>query len=103
MENNTVILDFETWCEQFKPTGNPEEGSQSGFEIDGASRLFETYGSDICTIEKTLKTKGPGHVWTLVESDGDEIIMAGFARVNRLGYFITEVPWTNELTEVSIA
>ena len=26
----------------------------------------------------------------------------GFARVNRLGYFITEIPWTNENTEVSL-
>ena len=36
-------------------------------------------------------------VWTLVEADGQQYITPGFATVNRLGYFITEVQWTNEM------
>ena len=39
-------------------------------------------------------------VWTIVEGDsGDLYASAGYHLVNRLGYIITEVPWTTRLEE----
>ena len=36
------------------------------------------------------------HVWTYMEADdGSLIVLAGYHWVNRIGYFITELPWSD--------
>ncbi len=72
---------YDEWAEKYKPVGRHEE-----------SRMFETYGKDLETVLGTH----PRHVWTWMQGDMSDIICAGYHLVNRLGYFITEVPWTNE-------
>ena len=53
------------------------------------SHPLETYGADL---EKVL-TADTLTVWTEVENDGHICILSGFHFVNRLRYFITEVPY----------
>ena len=41
-------------------------------------------------------------IWTEIQGEGGEYIIAGAHFVNRIGYHITEIPWTDEYTEVPI-
>ena len=76
----TEYQGWDEWASKYKPTGN------EGFE------LLETYGTDLDTVQGT----DPRYVWTWSQGDYCDIITAGYHVVNRLGYYITEVPWTNE-------
>jgi hypothetical protein len=71
--------------DQFIEKYRPIENTEGDF-------LFETYGSDLARI----KTTKPDHVWTLVEVEGIGYLIPGIHYVNRFGYFITELPWTDE-------
>ena len=50
---------------------------------------LETYGADHATVMAT----DCNHVWAEVENDGHICILSGFHFVNRLRYFVTEVPY----------
>ena len=76
----TEYQGWDEWAEKYKPVG-PED-----------NQMFETYGADLQTVLGTH----PKYVWTWMQGDMSDIISAGYHLVNRLGYFITEVPWTNE-------
>ena len=52
--------------------------------------MFETFGEEVEYIRAYHDQK---KVWTLLEADGKQYISAGYHRVNRLGYFITEIAW----------
>lgn len=66
----------------------------SNASFDGC--LFETFGQEV----EFIKQQNTKQVWTLVEEDGEEAIIAGFHFVNRLGYFLTKEQWEHE-TEVT--
>ena len=55
--------------------------------------LFETYGVELNFVRSQPENK----VWTLLDSG---VIVSGMRTVDRLGYLVTEEPWTEE-TEVS--
>lgn len=78
--------------EQFdnlRPVKNPH--GDHGF--DGA--LFETFGAEL----NFVRNQPENRVWTLVDDDeGNPTIVSGFHLVNRIGYFVTEEPWTEECT-----
>jgi hypothetical protein len=54
--------------------------------------MFETYGEEV---EFVIK-QDPKHIWTWIQGDMSDLIVAGYHYVNRLGYYITELPWENE-------
>ena len=76
------LKDFDAFVEAYKPRQNDSEGWY----------LFETYGKDYEKVMKTHKRK----IWTLVDTDKDPLVVAGWHFVNRLGYFITQEPWDSE-------
>jgi len=79
---------FERWSNTYKPVLN-ETNPHASF--DGT--MFETYGPEL----EFVRSSQPDHVWTYVTGDNNEdIIVAGFHFVNRMGYFITEFPWKDE-------
>lgn len=51
---------------------------------------------DRAIIDAALATT-PDRLWTLVEVDGQRLVIDGFAYVNREGYFVTEKPCPPEL------
>lgn len=55
-------------------------------------RMFETYGEDLAELEKL----GPYHVWTYRDEDEDGYITNGWGAVNRICYYATKVPWTED-------
>jgi hypothetical protein len=61
--------------------------------------MFDTHGDE----GEFVKNYDPKHVWTSVQGDMCDLIVAGYAYVNRLGYYITEVPWESDLDYVLIS
>ena len=53
---------------------------------------FETYGEE----ELFVRNTDPKRVWTIVEGDESLWVIAGFHIVDRLGYLITQTPWTSD-------
>jgi hypothetical protein len=74
------------WENKFKPIKNPFRDPQHE-EI-----MFETYGEEL----EFVKAQDPKYVWTNIQGDMSDLIVAGFAFVNRLHYYVTEVPWEHE-------
>ena len=82
-------MDFIEWVEKYKPIKN---------HIDPDEDIaFETYGAEF---EFVLDQK-PENVWTMVDGDEEEpVIVTGVHYVNRLKYYVTEVPHKFEEFEV---
>ena len=76
-------LTYQEWLDKYKPIKNH-------LVKDGTS--FETYGDEVLFVcEQPNAT-----VWT--EMDGDEgvYIVAGYHLANRICYYVTEIPWTDD-------
>ena len=49
-------------------------------------------------LEDIPDTTLPCYVWTMVDGDGRYAnLWNGYRRFNRLGYFVTEVPWIEDV------
>lgn len=87
-------MTLDDWFDTYRPIANPT--GDSGFEVDGVSYMFETYGDDLKKVEAACQST-PKRVWTLVDGDDGELyVSSGFHYVNRLGYFLTEVDYDGE-------
>lgn len=91
MSNDTFIEEtFEFWLEEFKPITNHIDDNAS---FDGA--MFETYGDEV----EFVKKQDPRCIWTYGDGDdGGSYIWNGWHFVNRIGYFVTEVPCPDNTT-----
>jgi hypothetical protein len=81
----TEIQGWQKWEEKFKPIHNH-------MVADPDQQMFETYGEEVDFVCAQDNNK----VWTWIQGDMSDLIVAGYHYVNRLGYYITEVPWENE-------
>jgi hypothetical protein len=83
------------WLETYKPKTNHLDSNASW-----NGTMFETYGEEVEFVQSTPDN----FVWTLLEGDeGQTLISNGYSFVNRLGYFICEVPWNeNEFHDILI-
>jgi len=80
---------FESWLEEFKPITNHLDPNASFQDESGKGIMFETYGDEV----EFVKKQDPRCIWTYGDGDdGGGYIWSGWHFVNRLGYFITEVP-----------
>jgi hypothetical protein len=61
--------------------------------------LFETYGVELGYVLATADLE-PNRVWTLVDGDEGTYVINGYHLVNRIGYFITSIPFEGEFLEV---
>lgn len=83
-------MTFDDWFEKYKPIANPT--GESGLTVDDICYMYETYEPELAVV-KEWAARSPERVWTLVDDgEGNEYIVDGFHYVNRIGYFITEVP-----------
>jgi hypothetical protein len=71
--------------EKYKPIKNH-------FSSDPNEVMFETYGEEL----EFVKAQDPKYIWTYLQGDDCDLICAGYHYVNRLGYHISSVPWTDE-------
>jgi hypothetical protein len=74
---------WDVWAEKFKPKDN---------HLTGQGKMYETYGEEY----DYIKSLDPKYVWTYVDGDMSSFIVAGIAFVNRLGYYVCEVPWEDD-------
>lgn len=85
-------MNYELWAETYKPKKNH-------LNRDHETDMFETYGIELGYVLGIADTE-PDRVWTLVDGDDGTYIIDGYHLVNRLGYFISEVPYTGDGIEV---
>ena len=55
---------------------------------------FETYGDE----EDYVRQQDDRHVWTEMDGDNGVYIVNGMHFVNRIQYYITNKPWTDDVT-----
>lgn len=80
-----MILQSE-WEATYKPIKN--ENNDWG----GTYSAFETYSPEV----DFVWSKPDNLVWTEIDGDEGSYIIAGKHLVNRLQYYVCEVPWTDE-------
>ena len=84
MSTNFIEMDYDLWLETYKPILNHLDTNAS---FDGM--MFETYGDEV----EFVKSQSPDKIWMYGDGDdGGSYIWNGWHIVNRIGYFVTEVP-----------
>ena len=78
-------MNLQEWDAKYKPITNSFDDNAS---LGGV--MFETYGDEL----QFVILQNNNHIWTYQDGDdGEPIITSGYHLFNRIGYFITEVPW----------
>lgn len=77
-------MTYEEWVEKYKPIQNHLTNFAP---FDGT--MFETFGEEL----NFVREQNSSNIWTFVDTDAGEQITNGYHIVNRIGYFITEVPF----------
>ena len=92
--DNFIEMDFDEWCEQYKPIVNHIDNNAS-FDNGDGGLMFETYGDEV----EFVKSQSPDKIWMYGDGDdGAGYLWNGWGFVNRIGYFITEVPCPPDTT-----
>lgn len=76
---------IDDWEEKYKPMQNPRKDAEDGFDAN----IFDTHDEGDYEVLKGYDIK---RIWTLLEGEDGMVIVSGYRRINRLGYFITENP-----------
>lgn len=88
--NNFIEMTEDEWYKTYKPIKNHIDTNAS---FDG--HMFETYDEEV----KFVKSQDPAYIWMYGDGDdGGGYIWNGWHIVNRIGYFITEVPCPADVT-----
>ena len=76
-----------------------ESEFDNNFELEtrdgGEEFQYETYDEDLELVFEKMKTT-PNQVWTCVEVDDELFYLSGRHTVNRLYYFFTTTPYSDE-------
>ena len=91
MTNKFVSLTWKEFEEQFRPIKNH-------LVNDPDQQMFETYGDEV---EFVISQIAQNKVWTWADGDYCSFISSGYHYVNRIGYYVCEVPY-DEDTEYEI-
>ena len=88
-------MTFDEWEATYKPIKNHIDTNAS-FQSEGNDGImFETYGDEVAFV----KQQDPACIWTYGDGDdGGGYIWSGWMFINRIGYFITEVPCPENTT-----
>ncbi len=78
-------MTYEDWFKKYTPMKNHIDKNA---RFDGT--LYETFGPEY----QTVSAVDPTFIWTLIESDGKLLIANGKHHVNRDGYFIASIPYS---------
>ena len=90
MSDNFIELTEDEWIATYKPIKNHLDTNAS---FNG--EMFETYGQEV----EFVKQQNPNTIWMYGDGDdGGGYVWSGWGFVNRIGYFITEVPFPDNTT-----
>lgn len=87
-----MILSDE-WEAKYKPIKNPNN------DWAGEYSAFETFSPEV----DFVWSKPDNLVWTEIDGDEGNYIIAGKHLVNRIQYYVCDVPWTDENETVVIS
>jgi hypothetical protein len=90
-----MSISIDDWEAQFRPVINHLNLEASFADEEGRGILFETYGIENLYVQNHIHEN---RVWTWVDGDDGTYIMNGYHLVNRIGYFVTEVPYNADKT-----
>tara|TARA_R110000782_G_scaffold41292_1_gene94821 strand:+ start:52 stop:462 length:411 start_codon:yes stop_codon:yes gene_type:complete len=80
-------LSHDAWVEKYKPIKNTiTKYPDTSADFD----QFETYGEEL----EFVKAQDPRNIWTYLDGDSSSLLVQGFSYVNRISYYICEVPFT---------
>lgn len=80
------VLTWEEWEETYKPIPSSRDVFGNG--------MFDYIDDDL----KDIKQYPENQIWTAIDGEGVYIdIINGVHWANRLGYYVTEIPWTRDL------
>lgn len=97
--DNFIEMTMEEWEATYKPITNHIDSNASFQNESGSGIMFETYGDEYNFVNSQ---EDPACIWTYGDGDdGGSYIWNGYHYINRLGYFITEVPCPPD-TEIQI-
>ncbi len=92
---NFIEMGEEEWFNTYKPIPNHLDKNASFQTDEGIGYMFETYGEEV----EFVKTQDPACIWMYGDGDdGGSYIWNGWHIVNRIGYFVTEVPCPPDTT-----
>jgi hypothetical protein len=91
MMMKSVSMTFEEWLDKYKPINNHLDSNASFQDEAGNGIMFETFGMDLEYV-LSIANSEPQRVWTYMDGDIGTFVGDGYHLVNRIGYFITEVP-----------
>jgi hypothetical protein len=74
-------MDYDRWSDLYEPRADAE-GCLLREHLDGRHDIDN------------------GNVWTLVDAEGEELLIPGYHRVNRIGYVLTDLPHDHGPLEV---
>lgn len=89
-------LKWDEWVEKYKPIKNHITKYPNK---DADYDMFETYGDEqdyVYSLDEKL-------VWTEVQGDCSMLLLAGRHFVNRLNYYVCEIPWETGNEQVLIS
>jgi hypothetical protein len=88
-----MSLNEDAWYEKYKPVSNHLDPDASWHNGEYGI-MFETYGEEL---DYVISQIDKNTVWTYIDNnEGGLSVVAGYHIVNRIGYFITEVPWESD-------
>jgi hypothetical protein len=101
MPDTFIEMTFEEWEAKYKPIYNHLAKGASFQDETGKGIMFETYGEEV----EFVKSQDPNKIWMYGDGDdGGGYLWSGWGFINRLGYFITEVPFEdNVMIQVQVA
>lgn len=86
-------MTWDEWEEKYKPKLNHFHNDEDR-EVNGW--MYETYGEEDEFIREYAQ-KHPNNVWTMMDCDDYDVCIGnGWHHVNRMGYFITELPFEDD-------
>lgn len=86
-----TTMTYEEWVDRFKPIQN-ELSDNASFE----GMMFETYGDELEHVLQVARKTNGLLVWTYIDGEGGTYIVDGYRLVNRIGYFVTQVPYEED-------
>jgi hypothetical protein len=88
-------MNFEEWQSRYCPIDNHLDDNASFQDENGNGIMFETFGDELQYVLDIANTE-PNQVWTYIDGDQGTWITNGYHLVNRIGYFITAVPYDDK-------
>jgi hypothetical protein len=77
-------MTYEQWVEKYKPIKN--------HLVTDDTTSFETYGEELQFVILSDDYK----VWTELDGDNGVYLVSGYHIVNRISYYVTEIPWQED-------